>query len=388
MVKGIVLKKGTKYALGYALIYTIAIILITSIPIYAYVKLAMEFAKFRQTQELKSHAGELERTLYTIPKETKTFVYPRSLLYRSGIYDGSLKPIFTLLKDEIIPSEAGVIESNGHLIYRKNLSPNLLNASFLVVSRPLSYQQEIVDAFMLVGVVAIFVFFLSLLILSRSIAPFEEAARQMDRFFKDAMHELKTPLGVIRLNLEMLSEQLGENRAIARANSALIALSTVYEDIEYLIKHRRVEYSKERFDAKEALENRISFFGDLFEIKSLHVKLDLQSNITLNMNRQEWQRIIDNTLSNAIKYTPSKGEITITLKKQKDQARLTFKDSGVGIKDTKAIFKRYYRGDAIKGGFGIGLSIVKQICQKYNIEIKVKSTPKKGSEFTYIFKLS
>jgi signal transduction histidine kinase len=210
----------------------------------------------------------------------------------------------------------------------------------------------------------------------------------MDRFFKDAMHELKTPLGVIRLNLEMLSEKFGENRAIARANSALIALSTVYEDIEYLIKHRRVEYTKETFDAKEAIENRIGFFGDLLEIKALHVKLDLDSDIKLNMNRQEWQRIVDNTLSNAIKYTPVNGEITISLKKEEGGARLSFKDSGVGIEDVKAIFNRYYRGDAIKGGFGIGLSIVKQICEKYSIQIEVKSIPKKGSEFVYFFNLS
>lgn len=383
-----VLKKGTKYALGFSLLYTVAIILIAAIPIYAYVTLSMEYAKFRQIEELKSHTQELERTLYTIPREATTFVYPRSLLYRSGIFTANSEVIFSLLKDESIPLEAGVLESGDRLVYRQELLPNALNASFLVVSRPLSYQQEIADAFMLVGIVTLFVFGLSLLILSRTIAPFEEAAKQMDRFFKDAMHELKTPLGVIRLNLEMLGEQLGTNRSIARANSALIALSTVYEDIEYLIKHRRVEYTKERFDAKEALENRLLFFSDLLEIKSLHVKIDLESNIMLNMNRQEWQRIIDNTLSNAIKYTPAKGEISIILKKEDDnKARLSFKDSGVGIEDTKSIFNRYYRGDAIKGGFGIGLSIVKQICEKYSIEIKVNSMPKKGSEFTYFFNL-
>jgi signal transduction histidine kinase len=348
----------------------------------------MEYAKFRQVQELKTHVLELERTIYSIPSETSTFVYPRSLLYRSGIYGSNGDKIFSLLKDEIIPTQMGVLEANGRLIYRQELYPNTLGASYLVVSRPLSYHQEIANTILLVAVVTLFVFGFSLLILSRTIAPFEEAARQMDRFFKDAMHELKTPLGVIRLNLEMLGEQLGENRAISRANSALIALSTVYEDIEYLIKHRRVEYRSESFDAKEALEGRLSFFGDLLEIKSLHVKLDLEPNIKLKMNRQEWQRIVDNTLSNAIKYTPAKGSIEVSLKKEADKAKLSFKDSGVGIEDTKAIFRRYYRGDAIKGGFGIGLSIVKQICEKYGIEIRVHSTRKKGSEFIYFFNLA
>ena len=67
--------------------------------------------------------------------------------------------------------------------------------------------------------------------------------------------------------------------------------------------------------------------------------------------------------------------------------RLVFKDEGVGIKDTSTVFKRYYRGDNITGGFGIGLSIVKNICDKNGIKIELDSKENQGSTFTYIFSL-
>ena len=207
----------------------------------------------------------------------------------------------------------------------------------------------------------------------------------MDRFFKDAMHELKTPLGVIKINLEMLYEEFGEKRALTRANSALVSLSTVYEDIEYLIKHKRVEYAKEIIDFSGFLESRVDLFKDLISIKKLNLQLNIKSDISLYMNRQELQRVIDNTLSNAIKYTPSGGQIKVSLYKDEESTIFKVEDSGVGIEDSKDIFQRYYRGDAIKGGFGIGLNIVKKICEKSGIVLKVDSKVGKGSSFCYTF---
>lgn len=75
----------------------------------------------------------------------------------------------------------------------------------------------------------------------------------------------------------------------------------------------------------------------------------------------------------------------MTLKKEENSIRLIFQDEGVGIKDTSKIFERYFRGDKITGGFGIGLSIVKNICEKNGIKIEVKSQINKGSSFMYIF---
>ena len=79
-----------------------------------------------------------------------------------------------------------------------------------------------------------------------------------------------------------------------------------------------------------------------------------------------------------------KSTITITLQKSEDKIHLIFEDQGIGIKDPSKIFDRYYRGDKITGGFGIGLSIVKNICVKNNIKISVESQVNQGSTFSYL----
>ena len=107
--------------------------------------------------------------------------------------------------------------------------------------------------------------------------------------------------------------------------------------------------------------------------------------IIINFNEIELYRIIDNNLSNAIKYSKDSSNITISLQKEQNSIKLGFKDEGVGIKDSSKIFERYFRGDKITGGFGIGLSIVKNICEKNGIKIEVKSQINKGSSFMYIF---
>jgi signal transduction histidine kinase len=383
--KGTRLKRSTKNALGYALLSTLVMVFVTAIPLYSYISLALDHSRFQQEQELKEYATALQHTVYAISPEATDFVYPRSLLYKSALFDEAGNVLFSLLEENRKNVPEGISRENDQLVYKVELGPNRLGATWLVATRALSYNEVIVDALVLVGVVALFVFGFSVLILHHSIQPFEEAARQMDRFFKDAMHELKTPLGVIRLNLEMLGEQIGEHRTISRANSALIALSTIYEDIEYLIKHRRVEYRLERFNASQALQGRLEFFADMIEVKGLFLETDIAPGLELEMNRQEWQRVVDNTLSNAIKYTSSTGTIRVHFQEKQGKCRLCIADTGAGIANTKKIFQRYFRGDEIKGGFGIGLSIVQQICEKYGIEIYVTSTPKKGSQFCYTF---
>ena len=112
---------------------------------------------------------------------------------------------------------------------------------------------------------------------------------------------------------------------------------------------------------------------------------NIQNDIHITFNELELYRIIDNNISNAIKYSKDSSNIEIFLHKENNKIKLMFKDEGIGIKDKSKIFERYYRGDKITGGFGIGLSIVKNICVKNKIEIKVESQVNKGTTFIYLF---
>ena len=107
--------------------------------------------------------------------------------------------------------------------------------------------------------------------------------------------------------------------------------------------------------------------------------------IILFFNTTQLQRIIDNTISNAIKYSNEEGKIEISLEANDNQCIMSFKDHGVGIKDSTQIFDRYYRENKEKGGFGIGLNIVKSIIDNANIELRIDSIEGKGSTFSYRF---
>ncbi|HIP14047.1 MAG TPA: HAMP domain-containing histidine kinase, partial [Sulfurimonas autotrophica] len=149
--------------------------------------------------------------------------------------------------------------------------------------------------------------------------------------------------------------------------------------------HTHVQYKAEHLNFSEFLQSRVEVFYDLAGIKNICIEEHITEKLLLDMNRIELQRIIDNTISNSIKYSPKWTKIVIKLYKESEHIIFSVKDEGVGIKDTKKIFERYTREDVIQGGFGIGLSIVKYICNKNNIEISVDTKISKGSLFSYKF---
>ena len=104
------------------------------------------------------------------------------------------------------------------------------------------------------------------------------------------------------------------------------------------------------------------------------------------LNENVLSRIIDNLLSNAIKYNKRDGKIRVKL----DQDSLVISDTGIGFDQEMAdrIFERYKRLDTSSGGFGLGLSIVKSLCELYKIDIDVLSKKGVGTTFTLSWKNS
>ena len=379
------MKSETKNAFIFAIILTLLTLLLVSFPILNYLSVSLRLSQVNQEVQIRSYAKEIETAIQGILPLQKTFLFPRSIIFKSALLDANNHNVFSLIEEPIPTFSDEFVKNDTSLFYKYPLPPNALHVKFLVVQKEISHSQVIFDILIIIGVVLIGMLIFSYLLLKLLLKPYIETSTRMNLFFTDVMHELKTPLGIMQLNIEGLVKKYKDKR-LSRTLAALSTLSTLYDDLEYLIKNKTIRYTVEVLDFSTFLEDRIAYFEALSSSKEITILSDIEPEHAVRINRIELQRIIDNNLTNAIKYSPPQTTIEVHLSEKEAGLCFGVKDQGVGIKEVDKIFERHYGGDIYKGGFGIGLSIVKSICDKYGIVIEVTSEEKSGSEFNYWFK--
>lgn len=374
---------GIKYILAQAVI----LVLIVSIPLHFYIDSELENNSYRDKSELQSYAQKVANKIYTFSNSNEEeFYFPRSNIYTSALYDANGQEIFSLLEKSVALSFSPILVQGGQTYLKKRLRENIFSATDLVVSKKISYSEIILNVIAILMVTAFLVLLATFFIIKQSAEPYKKFNIYLENFIKDAMHEMKTPIGVILLNLDGLDEIYTKNKMIQRAKSALKNMIVVYEDLEFFVRKNTVEHPQENIDISSFTKERIQFFMDLLQAKDIQVKSNIQMDLHVRFSKLELSRIIDNTLSNAIKYSKNATTITLDLAKKGSLIVLEIKDEGRGIKDMSKIFDRYYRGDKITGGFGIGLSIVKNICDKNGVHVEVISKENEGATFIFNIK--
>lgn len=209
--------------------------------------------------------------------------------------------------------------------------------------------------------------------------PIRRERRKLNNFIKDTTHELNTPISAILMSTEQ--ETLNEKQ-VQRVRLSAKRISEVYKDLTYIFLQEEDNRKSEKLRLDEVLNEQLEYFGVLASKKRIKLTTDINE-FSFYINRDDFIRVINNLISNAIKYNKTNGELHIELKNR----TLIVKDSGIGIdkKKQRDIFKRYYRATTQEGGFGIGLNIVSHICRKYNIKIDIKSKEQKGTTFILKF---
>ncbi|WP_368031536.1 hybrid sensor histidine kinase/response regulator [Arcobacter sp. s6] len=207
---------------------------------------------------------------------------------------------------------------------------------------------------------------------------------QQDFFLKKIIHEMNTPLSIISLNVDNLESLLGPKEQFETIKASSKSLSSIYNDLYYLSKKEKRVSEPININLVRFLSSRIAFFDEMANVKNIDISLDIHNEFNIFLDSYELERVIDNTLSNAIKYGFEDSNIDIILDIQEDIYRLEIKNEGTQIANTKTIFDAYYQQKEKNIGFGLGLSIVKDICSKYEININVTSVDNKTS-FSYIF---
>lgn len=224
---------------------------------------------------------------------------------------------------------------------------------------------------------------------------------KMRRFISDASHELKTPLTSIHGFVEILLRGAAKNedQLNLALNSILIESERLTQLVNDLLMLTKLDQHPEVDRNIENVKNIIEEVLPGLEIlaKERKIQLDLQDDVVININKNQIKQVIFNLVQNAILHTDSKeGVITISTSKEElnseTYSALKIADNGTGIpkKDLDKIYDRFFRSESHrsreKGGYGLGLSIVKSIIDNNNGEIRVESEVGVGTTFSIYFK--
>ena len=317
------------------------------------------------------------------------FEYPRFSTFESGLYDEGFTPVFSLIDYEIKYFKDGYhLDGNDAYLIVKLPKERYFNAAYLIVKNNLSFAAVYEKVMLILFSVVILVFILSMFFLQTFAKPFKKLNETLDNFIKDSVHEINTPLAIINVNIDLYNRKNEENKYMQRMKAATKVLSNIYNDMDYLIKYDKLEYKEESIDMEAFLKDRVEYFSEVARMKNISINSYIDNCPKVSISAKKLQRVIDNNISNAIKYSNENSEIDVSLYMKDEKCHMSFRDYGVGIENIDKIFSRYYREDTNKGGFGIGLNIVKSIIDEANIELQIDSTPKIGSTFLYIFPLS
>jgi len=226
-----------------------------------------------------------------------------------------------------------------------------------------------------------------------------EKIKSLDTFRKELVanvsHDLKTPLSIImgytetlQLKNESLSEQ-ERNKFIENISESSKRLNGLVNQLFELsnLENDQVTINNEAFSLGDLVDNMITNYGDLAQKKNITLEFDgTQKNSMVFGDIALVERVIQNLLDNALKFTPEGGRIAVDISQDKEHVHCKISDTGVGIAENElnSVFDRYHKsGQKNKKGTGLGLAIANKIIELHNSKINVFSKSGEGTTFSF-----
>jgi signal transduction histidine kinase len=228
----------------------------------------------------------------------------------------------------------------------------------------------------------------------------ENAVEREKKFTSDASHELRTPLAVIKGTLEVLIRKPRTSEEyLEKINFCIKEVDRINILVDQLLLLARFENQKKTIKSEDVyldalLLDSVSLFSNQLKEKEIIIKTELQQDCTIQSDSYLLAIIFNNLISNSIKYSKKAGQIELYLSSTSNQVYFLIKDYGVGIssEDLHKIFDSFYRSNAVNHpeikGTGIGLSIVKRLCDLLKIDIDITSDLGIGTEVKLTFNVN
>ncbi len=242
---------------------------------------------------------------------------------------------------------------------------------------------------------------LGYLLAEKTLEPIEEMVKKQKRFISDAAHELKTPLAAMKTDMEVTLRDKNANKddyatslkdSIDEIDKLNLFIGNLLKKSKYQIEQRQIE--KTDVDFAVIIQEALNMLGPVAKKKHINIERNLNKAI-IKANKDEIYELVMNLTDNAIKYSKENESIQVSLNTEDKNAVFTVIDHGVGISQEEIanIFEPFYKVDKSRSkntydGFGLGLSIVKEIVKEYNGHIVVSSVVNEGTTFKVTFPIS
>ena len=212
-----------------------------------------------------------------------------------------------------------------------------------------------------------------LLISTKILKPIFQSEENIKNSIKNRLHELNIPTSTIKINLHLLKKDLTDTKSLIRLErieKANESLSSLYNNMEYEFKKEFENIDLEDFSLFDALNNSLDKFEDIK--KDTIIEVFVPKNIVLNSDYNGFIIVLDNLISNAIKYN-SKENPYIKILFENSVLSIFNKGVGIDTKNIMLVFDRYFQENSQNMGYGIGLAVVKEFCDKNSIGINIES---------------
>jgi two-component system, OmpR family, sensor kinase len=338
-----------------------------------------------QKQRLKNFSAKVSAVIVDSHMKNEEYKLPVSNEFKIALLGKNGKILYSEIEEVIDTAAEFSVSKKGISVVDDSTRGH--HGIYFVVAQESSYFDSRTNAFWHAFLLFFASFTLaSLLAISLSrefLKPMRQEVQKIDGFIKASTHELNTPITTLILGLDAIAKECPNATKIAGLKASAKMISKIYDDLTYYLQKERPRREDEWLDFYELACQRVDFFGELASIKGVDISVNGVS-FLYKIDRANAGRVLDNLISNAVKYSKPNGNVEVRI----EPSKIIVKDNGIGIDEEKIdeIFGKYFRAVQTPGGFGLGLYIVKAICDDYNIKVNVKSEKNQGSEFELGFK--
>ena len=295
------------------------------------------------------------------------------------------KVVYGKITEDFFPTKPEYFAKGDYCVLVSQAPQEHLGIKYVVVQSKVLFDEikKLKQSVMLVMFFGTIIMSLLAFVLSKLfMKPIHQHIQHIEDFIHDTTHELNTPITALSMSVSRaIKKKTYDEKILKNISISTKQLFDIYRSLTYLNFTSQSKVSRP-VNVKTVLEKSVAYYKELSESKGIKIELDIE-NYNFQIDENKLSMLFGNLINNAIKYSMANSKIEISLK----SGVFIIKDYGIGIEEGKIdnIFQKYNRQTEYAGGFGVGLSIVKKICDEYEIKLRVESKKEEGTRFILDF---